>query len=1406
MNAITKANQIKRRLSYILLLVFLCTTLLTCFITYTPVVMAADTTSNNVDPLLDPNFISQHGGNTVTINPINGKSPYEAFGAVFGDNPVEGVTKQVRALIPTAGRHVENFFDTELNREVFKVETHDGFCDDGCYKHNALYDPTTGTWSGGNTDRQRIEIRPDSDEYKKGDTGEITKYIGLENDITAYNWKLKIDKDLPKPDGFFHIFQYKSYNSTGAAIRDAAKYPLHSPVKNPDDFQSDEDGNPILTLTVTGSDLLFRHAAIGTESGMNELAKASLSKIKGKWLDVSIKILNSECGWVTMTMKDAITGEIYMQYDDPDSILDMWRRPEVKYNGQTFEGPYPAVPDMHNRPKWGIYRKAEKNSTATKGAKIYLADVTLTKSATGEYASAANLAYGKKAYNIAGSAGETTNGLQKFNAVPSRLTDGVQIDPVIYPTTGLTVTEDVYSKIFGILSWMGTESSKKGNVVIDLGKIMDFNQLKIFAKSTRLKYVDVSTSVYSSTYTQADIDKVAFTRVGDMAADGSAHTYFNSNNAADDTKDAAPYVIDLDKTYSTRYIKLFFENGGGSANATTMSGPPRITEVEVYNKPQTPKNIKIDYTNGSEATVSWDASAASYYTIYDAGTVLADKVTANSYTLTNLDPGAQYSISVKAALMDPYSFKSMLSAKSSAVNFTTSGNPIIPNPPAAVNVTAASDTSITAIWDAVSDAQSYRVVLVTDACERTIKDEWTDTSYTIGDLAPGTEYRVKIYSIRKGTVSAAGTEGRVTTTGDNNSSENLLFNKEVQYSRVWSDNTASFGGKKALDNDVADGSRWVALKGSATAWLMVDIGEVTPVNVLEYYSFQNKLKKISFYYATEGEAFTDPNSDKWVKILTDDRAADGRYGNPSITKTEESKYLSVPVNARFIKFVVDSVDGDINVNEVKAFYRKAATPEANPKGGVVAAGTKVSLATSTVAGSVYYTIDGSIPTVASAVYYAAPITIDKAMIIKAITVMEGMDNSDIMSESYTLVQSSSGGYVPPIIAPPSDVIKAPTPVADTENGAYKTTIDKKSLEDAFASIKDSTGAKKVSIEVPKVDGAKAYTSVIPGEFVTAKAATRKIEIKTEIATVTVPDNMLNTTSLAAASQVGVKVAAVDTASLPADIQKKVANRPVINLNVTVDGKVLEFNNPNAPVTVKIPYKATAAELANSEHIVVWYIDGAGKIVPVSNGRYDAATATVTFATTHFSQYAVAYVEKTFDDIANYDWAKKSIEVLASKGIINGKSEKAFDPGAEITRADYTVLLIKTLGLTAKVEASFADVNPADYYYQELGIAKALGIAVGQGDNRFNPSGEISRQDMMVLTAKAMAYANKLTAAGSLSDLKGYTDNASISAYAVESVAKLVKEGLIQGSGNSINPLGNATRAEIAVLMYRIYNK
>lgn len=89
---------------------------------------------------------------------------------------------------------------------------------------------------------------------------------------------------------------------------------------------------------------------------------------------------------------------------------------------------------------------------------------------------------------------------------------------------------------------------------------------------------------------------------------------------------------------------------------------------------------------------------------------------------------------------------------------------------------------------------------------------------------------------------------------------------------------------------------------------------------------------------------------------------------------------------------------------------------------------------------------------------------------------------------------------------------------------------------------------------------------------------------------------------------------------------------------------------------------------------------------------------------------------------------------------------------------------------------------------------------------FNPKENISRQDMMVLTARALEEFKGLKASSDNAILDKFSDKGDVAGYAVESLTTLVKEGLISGSGDKLNPRAQTTRAEAAVFLYRIYNK
>lgn len=398
---------------------------------------------------------------------------------------------------------------------------------------------------------------------------------------------------------------------------------------------------------------------------------------------------------------------------------------------------------------------------------------------------------------------------------------------------------------------------------------------------------------------------------------------------------------------------------------------------------------------------------------------------------------------------------------------------------------------------------------------------------------------------------------------------------------------------------------------------------------------------------------------------------------------------------------------------------------------------------------------------------------------------------------------TSGGSAtqPKPVEPAGGVIKPEVKVA---GGVATATVSgdnlKKALEQAAPA---ANGKKQISIEVPQQANATSYDVQLPTQSLNGQE-NFVILLKTEHGTIEIPSNMLSNVT-ENAGQVSIRIAKASLDELDAASREAIDNRPALDLSIAVDGKAIAWNNPKAPVTVAIPYKPTAAELSNPNSIVVWYLEDNGSVTPVPNGRYDAVSGSVVFQTTHFSSYAVAYVSKTFGDLQNVPWAKQAIDAMAARDVIRGTAENAFSPASSIKRADFIALLVNGLELKGSGKgqpAAFSDVQPNASYSDALAIAKELGIVTGYADNTFKPNSPISRQEMMVLTTRALTAAGK-QAAGSAT-LDAYTDAAQIADFAKASAAALVQAGIVNGKDGKIAPAEALTRAEAAVILYRIW--
>lgn len=224
------------------------------------------------------------------------------------------------------------------------------------------------------------------------------------------------------------------------------------------------------------------------------------------------------------------------------------------------------------------------------------------------------------------------------------------------------------------------------------------------------------------------------------------------------------------------------------------------------------------------------------------------------------------------------------------------------------------------------------------------------------------------------------------------------------------------------------------------------------------------------------------------------------------------------------------------------------------------------------------------------------------------TVNGAVQGTEIKAVANVTVNKKDGG---PVIEGPTLKI---TPIVT--GTAAKAEVSQQLLQQLLAqSPSDETGLKLATIELSPVAGAESYVSGLPAQLFMEGEGTNRLEIQTDLATVTVPDNMLKEKDLAGAAQLEIRIASTDTSSLNNGQKAKMGDKPVLELSVLLDGKRLDWKNNQASVAVSVDYEPTPEELKKSDHITIYYLDGDDKVVKETAGKYDAATGKLTFAIT-----------------------------------------------------------------------------------------------------------------------------------------------------------------------------------------------
>jgi len=177
----------------------------------------------------------------------------------------------------------------------------------------------------------------------------------------------------------------------------------------------------------------------------------------------------------------------------------------------------------------------------------------------------------------------------------------------------------------------------------------------------------------------------------------------------------------------------------------------------------------------------------------------------------------------------------------------------------------------------------------------------------------------------------------------------------------------------------------------------------------------------------------------------------------------------------------------------------------------------------------------------------------------------------------------------------------------------------------------------------------------------------------------------------------------------------------------------------------------------------------------------------------------------FTDIGGHGWARDAILELYGMDVVQGVGGNRFAPNNNVTRAQFAAMLVRAFNLTAQgYGISFVDVDENEWYNDYIRIATINGIIIGH-NYMARPNDFISRQEMAVMLVRMLS----LTQPGTEQEragLDGFADSGDIAYWAYDAAEITVGTELIQGlSEDSFAPLLNATRAQAAVVIYRMIN-
>lgn len=221
------------------------------------------------------------------------------------------------------------------------------------------------------------------------------------------------------------------------------------------------------------------------------------------------------------------------------------------------------------------------------------------------------------------------------------------------------------------------------------------------------------------------------------------------------------------------------------------------------------------------------------------------------------------------------------------------------------------------------------------------------------------------------------------------------------------------------------------------------------------------------------------------------------------------------------------------------------------------------------------------------------------------------------------------------------------------------------------------------------------------------------------------------------------------------------------------------------------------------NLVVYRLEGSRLVL--LGGKADPEAGTVQARTNSTGTFLLLGLTREFSDVAGNHPARKAIQMMVARQVIQGFPDGTFRPGENLTRAQFSALLVRALRLERlePFRPTFTDVRPGDWFYGDVEAAARAGLIQGFA-GEFRPNDRVTRQEAAIILRRALALRTQvlpMDPAARNEALRPFVDRGQIADWAAADVAQLVARKVMPGRTPAFwQPLDWVSRAEAAVII------